>query len=98
MAGGRFPISGCQAGTTPGIFPTTTVMPFCLGRTQCLQEREQCELPPGPGQARSHLPPCKAQPGQDNLLSEWSVGQAPGVPVFLPQGHVTPHGVLALLP
>lgn len=55
--GSSFPISGCQAGTTPGIFPPTTVMPFCLGRTRCFQEREHCELPPGPG-ATCHPAKC----------------------------------------
>lgn len=39
----------------------------------------------------------RAQPGRDSL-GEGSVGQAPGVPVLLPQGHVAAHGVLALLP
>lgn len=41
--------------------------------------------------------PRRAQAGQDSL-SEGSIGQVPGVPVLLPQGHVAPHGVLALLP
>lgn len=41
--------------------------------------------------------PRRAQARQDSL-SEGSIGQAPGVPVLLPQGHVTSHGVLALLP